>query len=256
MTDPTRQQQAGMLASRTAPAARGAGWVFDGFRSFRTDWISWLVISLVMTLGSLLLSLGLPLLGTVAVFLLSPVLVAGLMLSLADQQNGRPLLVSDMFRAVSGPHLQALLGIGAISLLLNMLAFVIVLVFIDRVAGIETLVRMAQNEDMLVAANNLTFALGVLVGALIYLALLIPITMLVWFAPALVVLEGEGAWAAMKHSFVGCMRNFMPYLIYGLVGLVLFPLVIIFTFGFGVLVLMPVGLASIHAAYRDIFHRA
>lgn len=247
---------AGVLASRTAPLARGAGWVTDGFRGFAADPGAWLGISILMVVLSLLVQGLLPVLGTVIVFLLSPVLVGGLMQAMAERDGGRALRVGDLLRAFSGPHVGALVRIGAVSLLLNVLAFSLMLAFVDYVAVLDVLTKLAQNEDMLRAASDLTYALGLLTGALLYIALLIPITMLVWFAPALVVLEGEGALPAMKHSFVGCARNFMPYLVYGLVGLVLFPLVLVFTFGLGFLVLVPVGLVSIHVAYRDIFHRA
>lgn len=269
--------QAGVLASRAAPWARGAGWIMEGIRAFTADWFPWLVISLLMLAGSLFLQVGLPVLGTLLVFLLSPVVVAGLMLAMAERQGGRPLLVRDMWRALAGPNLGALLAVGAVSLLLNIAALTVMLVFVDRIAGIQTLTSLAQSEDMLRKAADLTYALGLLTGVLVYVALLMPITMLVWFAPALVVLEGEGALAAMKHSFIGCVRNFMPFLLYGLVGLLLLPLLMVLpaavillagtqdlmpmiialavTSIAGFAVTVPVGLASIFVAYRDIFHR-
>ena len=41
--------------------------------------------------------------------------------------------------------------------------------------------------------------------------------MLNWFAPALVALRGVSAIDAMKLSFVSCLRNWLPFLLYGLV---------------------------------------
>ena len=46
-------------------------------------------------------------------------------------------------------------------------------------------------------------------GMLIWMAL--------WFAPALVVIDGMEPLAAMKASFDGVMANLMPFLIYGLI---------------------------------------
>jgi hypothetical protein len=270
--------RSGALASRTAPWARGAGWLMDGVRAFAADSAVWIGIGVLLLAGSLLLQIGLPVIGTLIVFLLSPMLVGGLMLALAERGNGRALQLRDLLRAFSGPHLAALAAVGGISLLLNVLAFVCMLVFVDRVAGLQTLTQLAQNTDMLRSAMDLTYALGLLVGLLVYVALLVPITMLVWFAPALVVLEGEGALAAMKHSFVGCSRNLGPYVVYGLLGLLLLPLLLVLpvvviavtgspslwpvllaslaSLLLAFLVAVPVGLASIHSAYRDIFHRA
>lgn len=245
-----------VLVSRTAPVARGAGWVVDGFRLFSRDWLAWLVVSLLLTVASLLLQAALPLLGTILVFLLSPVVVGGLMLALRDGVDGRPLLIGDLFRAFSGAATGSLLTIGLVSFLLNLVAAAVAVVVVVVFAGAGFLTSLAQSEDMLAAAMALTFSLGLLIGLLVYVALLLPVTMLVWFAPALVVLEGEQAFAAMRHSFMGCLRNMLPYLVYGLVGLLVFPLLLALTLGLGVLVLLPVGLASIHAAYRDIFLRA
>lgn len=276
MTDSLNRS--GMLAARRAPWGRGAGWVADGFRAFAADAGAWIGIGLLMLVGSLLLQVGLPVIGTVIVFLLSPLLVGGLMQALDERGSGRALQVRDLLRAFSGSHVGALVRIGGVSLLLNIVAFVLMLFFVDRVAGVQALTSLAQNPDMLRSALDLTYALGLLVGLLIYVGLLVPITMLVWFAPALVVLEGESAGTAMKHSFVGCMRNMGPYIVYGLVGLLFLPLMLVLPVAaiaatgspsllpvllavlvnvfVAFLVALPVGLASIHAAYRDIFHRA
>ena len=76
--------------------------------------------------------------------------------------------------------------------------------------------------------------------------------MAVWFAPALVVLRGLEPWAAMKVSFCGCLRNVMPFLVYGLIGIVL-AVVATIPFALGWLVLGPLTIASIYTSYCDIF---
>lgn len=252
MTDTTGN---GLLQARTAPPARGVSWITAGFRSFVADWPAWLVIVLLSLLGSVLQFL-LPVLGTLAIFLCTPVFIAGLMQGLEEEAaSGRRLVVADLFRAFSGPHLKPLLLIGMTWLALVLLSMLAMLVFVDVFSGSEAITVHALTLEMLAAGRELTYGLSLLAGMLLFVALLLPITMLVWFAPALVVLEGEGAGSAMKHSVIGCLRNFWPYLAYGLVGLIVFPLLIVLTLGLGLLVLLPVGLASIHAAYRDIFHR-
>lgn len=258
MSEPvvTNPVEKGSLASRAAPPARGVGWLTDGFRSFSANWEAWLLIVVLSLLGSVLQVL-LPLLGTIVVFLCTPVFVGGLMQGLDEAaRQGRHLHVGDLFRAFSGPSFRPLIRIGLAWLVLVGLSLAVFAVFVVMFANLDTITQYAQSEDMLRAGRELTYSIGLLVGVLLFVALLVPITMLVWFAPALVVLEGESAGSAMKHSFVGCLRNFVPFLAYGLVGLVVFPLLVLLTFGLGVLVLLPVGLASIYAGYRDIFHRA
>jgi uncharacterized membrane protein len=74
----------------------------------------------------------------------------------------------------------------------------------------------------------------------------------VWFAPALIVFRHMGAVQAMKASFVGCLRNFVPFLIYGLVLLIPAVLATI-PFALGWLVLGPLVVASIYTSYKDIY---
>lgn len=249
-----REQKAGTLVSRTAPWGRGAGWIADGFRLVAADWLAWLLVSIILLVTSSVLQF-LPVIGTIAVFLLMPVFLGGLMLSIDANHEGKPLEVAGLFEAFHGPATGELIKVGLATLLLNMLVALLTLAFVVAFAGLDFLTRLAQTEAMLAAGMELTFGIGLLLALLVYVALLLPVTMLVWFAPALIVLEHETAGSAMRHSLIGCLRNFGPYLVYGLVGLLVFPLIAILTLGLGILFLVPVGIASIHAAYRDIFHR-
>jgi uncharacterized membrane protein len=57
---------------------------------------------------------------------------------------------------------------------------------------------------------------------------------------------------AMKSSFRGCLKNVVPFLLYGIVGLVL-AIIAIIPVGLGFLVLGPVMWGSMYSSYRDIF---
>jgi uncharacterized membrane protein len=87
---------------------------------------------------------------------------------------------------------------------------------------------------------------------LIFLALSIPIYMAYWFAPLLIVEHDLGVTKAMLCSLKACAMNFAPFLLYGLVGLLLGVIAVI-TFGLGFLILVPLIIASIYTSYRDIF---
>jgi uncharacterized membrane protein len=58
----------------------------------------------------------------------------------------------------------------------------------------------------------------------------------------------------MKASFTGCLRNVVPFLVYGIVGFVL-AIVATIPLGLGWLVLGPVFAASVYTGYRDIYLR-
>ena len=76
--------------------------------------------------------------------------------------------------------------------------------------------------------------------------------MALWFAPALVVLHEESAMNAMVASFKGCLQNLIPFLLYGLVGLVL-TIIATIPLMLGWLILIPMITASIYISYKDIF---
>jgi uncharacterized membrane protein len=95
-------------------------------------------------------------------------------------------------------------------------------------------------------------SLLLLMGLLVMLLLLVPLFAAYWFAPALVVMHDMQPLAAMRESFFACFRNFVPFLVYGIVLFILAILAAI-PFGLGYLVLIPVVMASIYVGYRQIF---
>lgn len=84
------------------------------------------------------------------------------------------------------------------------------------------------------------------------LALIVPVTMATWFAPALVWFRNLEPLDALRQSFLGCWRNVLPFLVYGLIVLVLMGLAAI-PFGLGILIMGPTLVGSTYAAYLDIF---
>ena len=94
-----------------------------------------------------------------------------------------------------------------------------------------------------------------LLAVLVMLALSIPIYMAIWFSYALVIINGFGVVQALKASFAGCLKNVVPFLIYGVMTFLLaiaatIPLML------GWLILGPVLFASLYTGYRDIFYEA
>jgi len=98
---------------------------------------------------------------------------------------------------------------------------------------------------------------GLALGSLLFiflltLALMIPLLMALWFAPALVVFGGMKPVDALKASFDGCLKNMGPFLIYGIVAFILL-IVAMLPLALGLLVLVPVMTSSIYISYIDIY---
>jgi uncharacterized membrane protein len=91
------------------------------------------------------------------------------------------------------------------------------------------------------------------------MALSVPLSMAIWFAPMLVVFENEKPAAALRASFLACLRNMLPFLIYGLIILV--PMILLMApFDLsnmernpGLWIVALLVLPSIYTSYRDIF---
>jgi uncharacterized membrane protein len=184
-----------------------------------------------------------PLLGMVASILLVPVFVAGLMTGCQAVSRGGELELAHLFAGFRRNTGQLML-VGVIGFALTFLAM------------IPLSVVMGASIFAASAGNSLpAFGAGMLLAMLLSLALFIPINMAMWFASALVMLQDQSAPHAIAQSFRGCLKNIVPFLIYGVIVFVL-AMIAAIPFGLGWLVLGPVVLCSVYSAYRDIFFAA
>jgi uncharacterized membrane protein len=74
-----------------------------------------------------------------------------------------------------------------------------------------------------------------------------------WFAAALIVFQDYGIVDALGTSFRGCLKNIVPFLIYGVI-LFGFAIVASIPFALGWLALGPTLAASVYTGYRDIYY--
>jgi uncharacterized membrane protein len=242
---------------RALDAGRGASWWAEGWRLFTPAVGAWLLIALVM-LGLFFVVglLGLiPLLGQllgVGFEIVMPVFFGGLMLGCRALDRGNPLLLSHLFAGFSqrtGP----LIMLGVIYTGLALLIALIVIGMMIAIFGVAILGMLTGGADPSQTGVALgSVVVAVLLGILFFLLLLLPLIMAIWFAPALVMLGGLSPGAALKASFSGCLRNVVPFLIYGVIGVV-FAVLATIPFGLGWFVLGPVLYATIYAGYCDIF---
>jgi hypothetical protein len=205
---------------RVVEAGRGAAWWGEGWRIFTSSFWKWIGIMIVYIIIVVLVSL-IPLVGSFAQWLLTPVFMGGLMLGCQAIDRGEPLRVAHLFEGFQGAHFVPLMIIGAVNIAITL---VLAALAIAGVAGSFSLIGMMQGgamTDPMGALNGMTRTFtgtGILL-TLIALVIVAIFAMLNWFAPALVVLEGATAVQAMKLSFSSCLRNWVPFLVYGLIGI-------------------------------------
>jgi len=127
---------------------------------------------------------------------------------------------------------------------------VFVVLMMDR----STIELIAQGKDL-----SPEQASTVLLPLLIAMLFLMPVLMGYWFAPVLAGLNQLKAVDAMKLSFVACLKNMLPFLLYGLIFMAVLmaamwlvvSLHVIFAVVF--VAIIPVMMTSLYTSYADIF---
>ncbi len=230
---------------RTVPLENGWTWIASAWPIFSRAALMWIGMTLVLLVIHGVFFV-LRELGFILSMLATPVFAAGLMMaSRTIDQGGEPRF-SQLFGGFKH-RFGRLLGVGVLYLVGTALIFLIVFL----IAGTSVLALIHATTPEAIVALGAT----ALLGALIFLALLLPLLMAIWFAPALVVFHDLGPGAAMKGSFTGCLRNMLPLLLYGIV-LFIASIVASIPLMLGWLVLGPVTAASIYTSYRDIYFSA
>lgn len=205
---------------RVVAAGRGAGWWAEGVSLFTSSFWTWIGIMVIYIIITMLISL-VPYVGSVGHWLLTPVFMGGLMLGCRALDRGEPLRVAHLFEGFQGAHFVPLMIIGAVNIAITLGIAALV------VAGVAGSVKLADlanigsaNDpfDALVGSASEIGGTGLLMSVLV-LVVVAAFAMLNWFAPALVALQGTNAVDAMKRSFVSCLRNWVPFLVYGLIAI-------------------------------------
>lgn len=229
-------------SGRAVESARGWGWIREGFGLFRRQAGMWAVLALIFF--GLLVAINLvPFVGWLASPLLIPVFVGGLMTGCQTIERGGELELAHLFAGFRHRTGQLIL-VGLIGFGLTLAAMIPMTV----VMGAGLLEPPGE------VASTPFAGPGFVLSLLVTLVLFVPINMAMWFASALVMLQGQSAPRAIGQSFRGCLKNLVPFVIYGAV-LFLLAMLASIPFGLGWLVLGPVLLCSVYAAYRNIFCR-
>ncbi len=248
-TSPALQPAASAVASpayvdggRAVDAARGWAWIVEGFGIFRRQAGMWVVLTIIFFLIVFALNV-VPVIGPIAMLLAAPVLVGGIMEGCKAVDGGAELELAHLFAGFRRNTPQLML-LGVISFVLTLGAMIPVIVLM----GTGIFAGGATGG----VAGALVFSTTALLAGLIALALFVPVSMAQWFAPALIMFENRSAVNAAIHSFKGCLRNILAFLLFGIVVFALAILAAI-PFMLGWLVLAPVVFASVYCGYRDIY---
>lgn len=268
---PPQERGAFIKEGQVVPAGHGWDWWRHGFAIFSARPWMWILIIVVLggvffAAAALLAALGMGLKGSpaavvvlfglfgIAAYIVYPIFSGGLMLAARATDEGDSPTVGHLFAGFS----QAAGTLAAVGLLL-LVGYIVI-------AAIQ-FVLFGAGFARGTPANPATMLQQSLLASLVSIALSIPLVMGSWFASSLVVFNGLSAFDAIRASFLGCLKNVVPFLVYGLVGLaflialfVAVWILALITLGLSIIFMIPLALSiapillgSIYAGYRDIY---
>jgi len=230
---------------RVVETARGTGWWRDAWTLFRRSPGAWIVLGVISIALLVLLSL-IPLLGSLVASLISPALAGGWMLAAHKAEGGGVPGPDDLFAGFR-EKLRSLLIQGAIVVAASAITALVV-----AGLGANALIGVALGGGTFTPETLLTALSAAVLALIVGLAMSVVLAMAIWYAPALVVFRDAAPFDAMKASFAATLRNTVPFLLYGLVFIVL-AIVASIPLGLGWIVLGPLLALSVYVSYRDIF---
>jgi len=235
------------MPPRSVAIGHGLNWITTGWRIFKRSPLVWIGLTVSLILIWLML-LSIPKVGPLLFNILFPVFFAGLMLGCRAVEHGQPLHFGYLFAGFR-ENAGALVTVGGVYLV-GML--IVLAVAFGSSEGLPKLPAKPSPEEIAAAQTALKKMTGPLLSAL---ALYVPLIMLTWFAPLLIVFRKLPAISALKTSFGACMQNLGAFTLYGIVVVVLWiaatlPVMI------GLVIVLPVIFGSIYASYIDIFEES
>ena len=162
--------------------------------------------------------------------------------------DGQELKIDHLFagfKSKVGP----LIGLSLLATGINILVMVVTVgpLFLQLMMMGDPTQMDSQTQEAF--SNPMALAGSFVIAMLIML----PVTMAIYFAPALMVLNDVSLIQALKLSFMGSLKNIITIILCLILVSILFTIVAVITLGLGALVLAPMMFALMFVAYKDIF---
>lgn len=223
---------------------QGANWIGQSWQIFKERPLLWIGSALLVGFITIILSLLAQTISyvgfifNIAASFMGFTLMAGIAYLAYGIDNGLEISFGDLFAGFSyklGDFFIMTLIYFGLTILLVLVIILPMAFFIGINAGMTSEV-----------------GIGVMLISLAFLLLLIPLIMMIWFAPALILLNDLKPFEAMKLSFKGCLRNVLPFLLYSIVMSIAFVIAAI-PLGLGLLIIGPLAMIANYISYKEIF---
>lgn len=238
----------------TLSAGEGVEWISAAWQLFVKFPMMWIVMIVLYAIFYVALAF-VPFVGSLAGYLLYGIIGAGWLASAHAVATDKKLEIDYLFSGFK-ERTNPLFIIGAfyagglIGILLLMVLMAIFIALALGASGVFGALMSGDTSELatFAGASIMTFLFVFLIG----LALLAPLLMAMWFAPALVYFHDVEPVQALKTSFFACLKNWLPFTIYGMV-MILLVIVAAIPLMLGFLVVGPIALISMYTSYRAVF---
>lgn len=232
------------MNTRDVPARHGWLWIKQGFDLFRKSPMMWGAVLGIWCVSYIVLKTLFQSWGEVAFGLIYPGLSAGLMLGCRALESGQKLQLDHLIAGFK-KNPRELLFLGLITLIAgSIIGLIVSMIF----PGDAEKLRILEDPDA-----DIRPLLPWLIKLMsIQLLASLPILMAMWFAPALLVFHNMRAAHAIRWSLYACISNIGAFAFYALISVALFAVGII-PKGLGLVLVIPILMASTYSSYRDIF---
>ena len=232
----------------------GIRWIGQSFSLFGKNPSIWIVMLLVFV-G---INFGLTMIPYLELLptILAPAFTVGFYMGCIELQRGGDLQIDHLFNGFKKQG-RSLVRLGLLFFVWNIVIYLLTMMFVQQMMTQEhaDLLAQAQTQEQLTAifTQNPELLNVIINGIFVALILSVPLVMASWFSPALVAFQNVPPLKAMTLSLKACNKNFIPFLIYGLLMVPLLVLSFVPLLGLGLLVMLPVIVIGQYVCYQSVF---
>jgi len=234
------------MQAKSVNAGQGASWFSCGWNLFKKDFGTWFIMFLIFIGIAIVLSF-IPFIGSLALSVITPALIAGFMYSASQMEQGNSIEIGSLFQGFKDKErLNKLLALGGLSLLASILLMFVMFGLVGGSAVMNTSETGAVDPQAMMSA-------GMGISMLLVLLVALFVSMGFLYATPLVMLDKMAPVESIKTSFSACLKNILPLLVFSVVYFLLAIVAAIPIF-LGFLILIPVSILAMYCSYKSIFH--
>ena len=234
------------MQAKSVNAGQGASWFNCGWNLFKQDFGTWFIMFLIF-IGIFIVLNFIPLIGPLALSVITPALMAGFMYSASQMDQGNSVEIGNLFQGFKDKQrMNKLLVLGGLSLL----ASIVLMLIMFSLLGGSAMMNASETGTIDPQAMMST---GMSISMLLILLAALFISMGFLYAAPLVMLDNMAPVDSIKTSFSACLKNILPLLVFGIIYFLL-AIVAAIPILLGFLILIPVSILAMYCSYKSIFH--